>query len=417
MMTNRQTKLKRSLIGTAEKSQSRCTNLSMILLFAFVILTMAPCSIGQASLTILHETADNVLLWKGLSEPQIQSILDGQIGFPRTTITFDHIWRAYVGPGSFDDRLIGQGIRLEGISGWTLVGGTSNSGPINGGGLTVCPNWNFSRVRIHFVIPGTTTPTTVDRVGAFTTTPDKDYICMEFFDSSENSLGIGYVQSPNPYPRESIEFLGADSSGGEGIAFVDVFSGGSTAYPYELDLLTFTIADFPPQADAGPDQTVIEGETVQFNGSGSFDPFGTITSYEWDFGDGTPIESGVMVSHAYDTARTYIVTLTVTDNDGNTGTDTATVTVLTPAEVIEELIDIVEKLGLLQGIENSLLAKLNNALKKLEDVSPNNDVAAIHDLDAFINEVEAQEGKMLTYPQANELIFYADWIISALIGT
>ena len=35
-------------------------------------------------------------------------------------------------------------------------------------------------------------------------------------------------------------------------------------------------------------------------------------SYEWDFGDGK-ISSGVLVSHKYEKAREYIVTLSITD--------------------------------------------------------------------------------------------------------
>ncbi|UCH94401.1 MAG: PKD domain-containing protein [Candidatus Aminicenantes bacterium] len=82
----------------------------------------------------------------------------------------------------------------------------------------------------------------------------------------------------------------------------------------------------PPVADAGPDQTVNEGEQVTFDGSGSYDPDGTITSYEWDFGDGNT-DTGMIVIHTYSSAGTYTATLTVTDNGGLTDDDTAIITV------------------------------------------------------------------------------------------
>ncbi len=68
------------------------------------------------------------------------------------------------------------------------------------------------------------------------------------------------------------------------------------------------------------------GDTVTFNASGSSDPNGRIENWLWDFGDG---ESGtaVVVTHKYDTANTYTVKLTVTDNDGNTATISQAVTV------------------------------------------------------------------------------------------
>jgi outer membrane protein assembly factor BamB len=43
----------------------------------------------------------------------------------------------------------------------------------------------------------------------------------------------------------------------------------------------------PPIADAGPDQTINEGEQAIFNISGSYDPDGYIVRYDIDFGDGT----------------------------------------------------------------------------------------------------------------------------------
>ncbi|MCO5237567.1 MAG: PKD domain-containing protein [Chitinophagaceae bacterium] len=49
---------------------------------------------------------------------------------------------------------------------------------------------------------------------------------------------------------------------------------------------------------------------------------GSITNYEWDFGDGTPAESGFIptISHGYATAGTYHVRLKVTNNSGSSDT-------------------------------------------------------------------------------------------------
>ena len=58
--------------------------------------------------------------------------------------------------------------------------------------------------------------------------------------------------------------------------------------------------------------------TTTFNASESYDRDGYIVSYEWDFGDGTPIvtESDPITTHTYTKAGNYTVTLTVTDDDG-----------------------------------------------------------------------------------------------------
>ena len=67
---------------------------------------------------------------------------------------------------------------------------------------------------------------------------------------------------------------------------------------------------------------------VNFNGSGSTAaPGRTIVSYRCEYGDGSPIESGVQVAHAFSTSGTYTVTLTVTDDTGRTHTTNRTVTV------------------------------------------------------------------------------------------
>lgn len=85
--------------------------------------------------------------------------------------------------------------------------------------------------------------------------------------------------------------------------------------------------NLPPTANAGGPYNATTGTVIQFNGAGSSDPDGTISSYQWAFGDSTT-GNGVAPTHTYNTPGTYNVTLTVTDNSGSstyTGT-TATIT-------------------------------------------------------------------------------------------
>jgi len=63
----------------------------------------------------------------------------------------------------------------------------------------------------------------------------------------------------------------------------------------------------------------IVDEPVTFNASTSYDPDGSIVSYDWDFGDNVT-GTGMITTHTYKTAGDYIVSLNVTDNDGKTDT-------------------------------------------------------------------------------------------------
>jgi len=62
----------------------------------------------------------------------------------------------------------------------------------------------------------------------------------------------------------------------------------------------------------------------------------------------------------------------------------------------------------LQNIENSLISKIENAVKSLEK---QNTTAALNKLQAFINEVKAQKGKKISDDTAELLIQYAEHVI------
>ncbi|MBD3218619.1 MAG: PKD domain-containing protein [candidate division Zixibacteria bacterium] len=72
----------------------------------------------------------------------------------------------------------------------------------------------------------------------------------------------------------------------------------------------------PPSAIIITDK--VEGSaplTVSFDGTDSYDDDGSISSYYWDFADGTS-STDAQVSHIFPDTGNYFVNLTITDNDG-----------------------------------------------------------------------------------------------------
>jgi PKD repeat protein len=71
---------------------------------------------------------------------------------------------------------------------------------------------------------------------------------------------------------------------------------------------------------SAPDQGTV-GESIDFDGRDSSTSSGSITNYEWDFGD-DHTASGSEVSHTYDAPGHYTVSLKVTNSSGATDTTT-----------------------------------------------------------------------------------------------
>jgi PKD repeat protein len=69
----------------------------------------------------------------------------------------------------------------------------------------------------------------------------------------------------------------------------------------------------PPTAVAGPDIEANTGQSVSFDGSNSYDTelIGAALSYQWDFGDGSPVVWGRKQTHSYPNSGTYEAKLTV----------------------------------------------------------------------------------------------------------
>ena len=81
-----------------------------------------------------------------------------------------------------------------------------------------------------------------------------------------------------------------------------------------------------PLANTGGPYSGNPEEPIQFDGSGSLDPDGAVTAYEWNFGDGGT-GNGAFPTYTYSTFGTYTVTLIVTDDRGWRASATTTSTI------------------------------------------------------------------------------------------
>jgi PKD repeat protein len=68
---------------------------------------------------------------------------------------------------------------------------------------------------------------------------------------------------------------------------------------------------------------------VNFSGTGSTDPSGSISSYVWNFGDGSPTVSGQTATHTYNAGGTYSASLKVTNARGFANTSSVGISATT----------------------------------------------------------------------------------------
>jgi len=193
-------------------------------------------------------------------------------------------------------------------------------------------------------------------------------------------------------------------------------SGGSDVFVAKI---TF---NKPPLADAGLDQTVIVGQTVQLNGSASSDPDGDLLTFDWTITTqpaSSTLSDPSIVNPTFvtDVAGEYVVELIVNDGTVDSDPDQVTITIQTPQEATQDVIDAVADLaaGVLNaGQGNALASKLDGVIKQLNKGKTK---TALNQLGAFINHVNSliDEG-VLSLEEGQPLLSAANAIITGLGG-
>jgi uncharacterized delta-60 repeat protein len=201
--------------------------------------------------------------------------------------------------------------------------------------------------------------------------PDKKIVVAGLGTYPNNSSQIGVIRVFGaPAPTASFDFAPASPQTGEGVTFTSTatdpdgsivrtewdfgqgFEDGAAqathtfpragTYPVSLRVTDsegqtatvtkqVSVADRPPTAvfSYAPSSPKT-GEAVSFDGAASSDPDGAVSSYSWDFGDGSSA-TGATPSHAYAAAGSYTVRLTVTDDSGSVSQADAVVTAGDPS--------------------------------------------------------------------------------------
>src|SRR5687767_1269957 len=133
------------------------------------------------------------------------------------------------------------------------------------------------------------------------------------------------------YTAPRARFPGTDTQTVVSVRVLQIGTSFGTTFPREVDIrlvpesVVFEPGAPTPRFTFSP-ASPKAGDFVSFNASSSSDD-GVIVRYEWDYGDGTRIETGVTASHDFVDPGNYFVTLTVTDNEGKRSSTTRIVTV------------------------------------------------------------------------------------------
>lgn len=226
-------------------------------------------------------------------------------------------------------------------------GNISSDLPVNGGGLARGITVHLGQIdhtydgdlKIELIAPDNTTVVLVNRRGA----SGDNFTNTVLSDSATQSIGSAGAQAPftgSYRPEEPLsKFDGHAVAGTWRLKVTDASAGdigvikawGADIAPAVCS--TDPIASFTANPSPAP-----PGAPVAFDASGSVEPKPgeTITNYEWDFGDGSPLQntSTPTVSHSYATHGRYQATLVVTDSASATSAPAIVPLIVTQAPTV-----------------------------------------------------------------------------------
>ncbi len=153
-----------------------------------------------------------------------------------------------------------------------------------------------------------------------------------YFDGTGSTDDVGIENYTWTIVELSLEMYGAmpeytfSAPGVYNVVLVVRDTAGHSSAP---DGMIVTVNDAtPPTADAGSDQTMMGGELVTLDGTGSFDEVGVV-NWTWTFMyEGSPVVLwGSVVDFTFWVEGVYDITLNVTDAAGNWATDDVQITI------------------------------------------------------------------------------------------
>ena len=136
------------------------------------------------------------------------------------------------------------------------------------------------------------------------------------------------------------------------------------------DSVTISFENIPPVADAGAGQTVMAGDTVSLDGSGSTDTNGDQLSYSWSFvsrPEGSLAEftnpTSAQPSFVTDEPGDYVVSLVV--NDGFVDSDAVTITITALSHQGEAIKALLESIDVVNELDEAILKNGNETRDSL----------------------------------------------------
>ena len=157
---------------------------------------------------------------------------------------------------------------------------------------------------------------------------------------NESKIGESVIQEILPGKIVSINFsytIPTTLPSGELLGMVKIEPLAlETEFDDNAKVFDLTIENLPPIANTNGPYMEIEGQSVEFNASLSYDPEGVPLTYYWNFGDGeTAATTQPTITHIYAQEGNYTVTLIVNDSVQNS-TPSITYALINDTEPIAE---------------------------------------------------------------------------------